>query len=900
MRKIFTFFLALTASVGMMNAKVTWNSSNISNLDVMGTYGSYSKEGVTLSANADQIYAYWQGYGDESMDGISFQIHEEGGLTFSNTLGKNFIKIEMTLNGPGGWDMANLGSGWSFSWDYMEEKPATVTWTGNAATVDLLKEASDFGGTNVKSIVFYFVGDSEEPDPTYTVALKAGTVNADKVTLSATSAVEGATITVTPDEEYEIKAFKATYNTTEEAASTLNTETGAYSFTMPAYDVTIEATIAAKPVPEGDVFAGFTATAGSGGFDNEDYSKLVDNKYISSNWTKWCANDDHKSVPTGESESCWWIDFEAGAALDLTGYILTTGNDTGSEHGRNPKNWLLKAKLNADDAWTTIATVTNDATMKNQSFKDYKFFVDQSGTYQYFRFEVFANQGASVMQLCELRLIGTEAPEPTPTPKYYVVGTMNSWQVNEAYEMTPNNSAETEEYMFTLDLTTTDQFKVKKVVGETETWYPEGTGNNYGEHGEITEDGNYTIYFRPNGDGGDDWFYKVIYVAKNPDPEPSNSVKLYHNFYGDWTETEAFGIFDDYISEYAKISMILEPGDYEFALKVGGELRGDGTALSRTTQTRILEEGYTANLTLNVDVKGTYRFYWFYDENKFAMDVPNVCGMYWKEVTDDKFEVTLGQESEVTLPKLYTTNMSFASNIFRGVDQVRLVSTDETVASIEYTVSMDGLGTITLHKAGECDIYAVHDITDYYCYDSVAFHLTVLAEESEENPKVWTSLTLGDVIKVGDQLNPGEEWTSANDYGVIKPAWAPYTLLRANIVQEHEWDDPEVTEAEDGAYYVLRFTHPTSGTSYLLSTAGKGELLAATATSDGLEVTNVEDFYGTPMYTFAVHEESSEPSTPTAISSTAADTKAVKVIKNGQLLIEHNGKTYNVVGTTVR
>ena len=496
MRKIFTFLLALVASVGMMNAKVTWNSSNISDLKVR-SYQPYSKEGVTLSSNSDMVEARWQDFGDESMDGISFNANATGGFTFSNTLSKNFTKIQMTLTGPGGWDMANLGNGWSFYWNPMEDKPATVTWTGNAATVDLAKDASNFNGEKVKSIVFYFVGDSEAPDPTYTVALKAGTanadkvklsatsaiegktitvtpneeyeitafnayyvvvedqlgtiynidatldpgtgaysftmpaanvtieatialkpvytvalqdgtVNADKVKLSATSAVEGKTITVTPNEEYEIKAFKATYNTTEELSTSFNAETGAYSFTMPAYAVTIEATIALKPVPEGDIFAGFTATAGSGGYDNEGHANLVDNKFISSNWTKWCANDGHKSIPTGESESCWWIDFEASAALNPTGYILTTGNDTGSEHGRNPKNWLLKAKLNAGDAWTTIATVTDDVTMKNQSFKDYKFFVDLSGTYQYFRFEVFANQGANVMQLCELRLIGTE------------------------------------------------------------------------------------------------------------------------------------------------------------------------------------------------------------------------------------------------------------------------------------------------------------------------------------------------------------------------------------------------------------------------------------------------------------------------------------------------------------
>ena len=417
-KKIFTFLLALAASVGMMNAKVTWNSSNIIDLYVFSSPSfsqSYSKEGVTLSANAEMVDAYWMSAG------LEFHTNATGGFTFSNTLSKNFTKIEMFPNDFPGWDNANLGSGWSFSWDYVNNI-TTVTWTGNASTVDLLEDESHFSGENVKKIVFYFEGDSEEPDPTYAVALKAGTANANKVTLSATSAVEGANITVTPDEEYEITAFKAKYNTTEEAPSTLDPATGAYSFTMPAFAVTIEATIALKPVPEGDIYAGFTATAGAGGFTNEGSANLVDNKFTSGNegvsWTKWCANDGHKSIPTGESESCWWIDFEASEALNPTGYILTTGNDTGTEHGRNPRNWVLKAKLDANDAWTTIATVTNDVTMKNKSFKDYKFFVDQSGTYQYFRFEVLAEQGAGVMQLCELRLIGSEASEPVLVTAY--------------------------------------------------------------------------------------------------------------------------------------------------------------------------------------------------------------------------------------------------------------------------------------------------------------------------------------------------------------------------------------------------------------------------------------------------------------------------------------------------
>ena len=98
------------------------------------------------------------------------------------------------------------------------------------------------------------------------------------------------------------------------------------------------------------------------------------------------------------------------------------------------------------------------------------------------------------------------------TAKYYVVGDMTNWTVNADYEMTPNNvSVDTdEEYMFNITLTTSNQFKVVKVEGENQTWYPDGMGNNYGEHGEIEHDGEYTIYFRPAMDGDEDWFHGCI------------------------------------------------------------------------------------------------------------------------------------------------------------------------------------------------------------------------------------------------------------------------------------------------------------------------------------------------------------------------------------------------------
>ena len=80
---------------------------------------------------------------------------ESGGYTFTAPTGKKFTKIEMTLTGFAGWDIANLGSGWSYSEDGMTGI-CKVTWKGTAAsTVGLLTGANNFGGERVKSIVFY-------------------------------------------------------------------------------------------------------------------------------------------------------------------------------------------------------------------------------------------------------------------------------------------------------------------------------------------------------------------------------------------------------------------------------------------------------------------------------------------------------------------------------------------------------------------------------------------------------------------------------------------------------------------------------------------------------------------------------------------------------------------------
>jgi len=134
---------------------------------------------------------------------------------------------------------------------------------------------------------------------------------------------------------------------------------------------------------------GYTVTAGTGGFGGEGHEKLLDGD----KGTKWCSNS-----------GTWNVTFNTASPVRVDGYTLTTGGDTQSESGRNPKNWTLKGKLNESDAWTTIATVTNDNTMPAANTEDVDFLVDNPGSYKYFYFEVTANKGGDIMQLAELQL----------------------------------------------------------------------------------------------------------------------------------------------------------------------------------------------------------------------------------------------------------------------------------------------------------------------------------------------------------------------------------------------------------------------------------------------------------------------------------------------------------------
>ena len=173
--------------------------------------------------------------------------------------------------------------------------------------------------------------------------------------------------------------------------------TNAYTFTMPAKAVTMEAVtvrdFSGLTLIEGT--AAFTVTGGTDDGWGFPPQNLLDGKYSStddSNYSKWIVDDIYNY---GQSSGCY-VEFNTPAPVVPKHYTLISTNSYGGIIGCYPTSWTIKAKASAGGEWTTIAAESNNNTMSDeQTCHSYLFDFDNPGNnaYKYFRFEVTAVEG---------------------------------------------------------------------------------------------------------------------------------------------------------------------------------------------------------------------------------------------------------------------------------------------------------------------------------------------------------------------------------------------------------------------------------------------------------------------------------------------------------------------------
>ena len=188
----------------------------------------------------------------------------------------------------------------------------------------------------------------------------------------------------------------------------------------------------------------------------------------------------------------------------------------GGASGKNPTWTIIGNVFNFDGADTSAAEETGDTDEPVQnSVAGVVTFVDAAN-----------GDFNGEIQLAE----GAEYPAAIPgapmwninikaIPGFYLVGSMNDWTPSSEFMMAPNDAVQPEdpEYMITLDLKAGALFKVVSVAENGAwTWYP------YGEDCSVENEGNYTIYCRPNGN--DEWTWKYVYAQYNGEPTGINGI----------------------------------------------------------------------------------------------------------------------------------------------------------------------------------------------------------------------------------------------------------------------------------------------------------------------------------------------------------------------------------------
>ena len=145
----------------------------------------------------------------------------------------------------------------------------------------------------------------------------------------------------------------------------------------------------------------FTALAGNPvgytGKTDETYKNLFDGKKKEGDFSKWCC----------EFSGSAYVIFEASKAGIPVGYTITTGNDNANFGcgGRNPKKWKLYGNnTGSDDAWELIDEVKKDKVLQDKNYTSYNFDCKCSTSYQYFKWEISAIHGGSLLQVGEFEL----------------------------------------------------------------------------------------------------------------------------------------------------------------------------------------------------------------------------------------------------------------------------------------------------------------------------------------------------------------------------------------------------------------------------------------------------------------------------------------------------------------
>ena len=279
------------------------------------------------------------------------------------------------------------------------------------------------------------------------------------------------------------------------------------------------------------------------------------------------------------------------------------------------------------------------------------------------------------------------------------------------------------------------------------------------------------------------------------------------------------------------------------------------------------------------------------------------CGLEWKDVPEGGVVGTIGHEDEVKLPYVIG-NLDFMLALDAGTVTLRLGSTDESVLAVY------GFNDFAVNGVGECDVYAVHDEDAVVAADKLAENATFGILGTEFSATISDS---GNKMSIDEnkcrfggnedykmyeyRLKSGGASSSEKNFITLNIPAAGKIRIAARSSKSDATDRALVIEQGGTELY----NAVVMDAQAIEVTEGETTIkvfpyveVSVTAGSVRVSYTGGMNFYGFGFM------EVSTPTDVESVESQKSKVESVKVIRDGQLLIIRDGKTYNVVGTVVR
>ena len=485
----------------------------------------------------------------------------------------------------------------------------------------------------------------------------------------------------------------------------------------------------------------------------------------------------------------------------------------------------------------------------------------------------------------QARIIRVTLEEADPKG-YYLVGNFSEWQIDPDYKMS-ENPAKAGEYMAEMYLSAkTDEnpgtmLKVAYSEDGTniKTWFPDGMENAFGEHGEIAEDGGYTIYFNPAG-GVEGWFEGGIYAELT-----SKKAIQWEFAKSEYVIYDADGYFDLRLFTSASESWYVEDGDEGSTVHYGDEA---GTLL-------IVDMAYT-------DLKnlvGTYKP----GDATYDLDLSYSYAFTWDGVSEGLTKTTFASGTVAIALNALKDGYNVTINLV-GEDGQEYYATVEVPlceegGDLEYS---DCIDVYSMAKDDEVllgDVFVTYvNGANVWIKDETASLLIYLPKDVTVDWKAGDILI--DVAGVVDIYNGVYE---------VKPS---ADQVAAVVVSEGDAPAPEelstVTVNDMNKYIVMKgvtaegeFVEGTQSNIEINGVVVRNQFKNGYKFEAGkkYDIVGVVTIYKNNPQVYFISASESE-SAAQGINNAAVAGKTVKSLRNGTLVIEKAGVKYNAQGAVIR